>query len=40
MTLSGLLSSWQFWVAVVLVGVVTHLVMSYVMPKMKGGSAS
>lgn len=40
MTLTGLLSSWQFWVAVLLVGAITHLVMTFIIPKLKGGSSS
>lgn len=39
MTLTGLLGSWQFWVAVILVGVGTHLVMNVLLPKLSGGGA-
>jgi hypothetical protein len=37
MSLTGLLGSWQFWVAVVLVTFVAHFVMSYLMPMLSGG---
>lgn len=32
------LSHWQFWLAVVVVGIVVNLVMTYVMPKFSGGA--
>jgi nicotinamide riboside transporter PnuC len=33
------LGNWQFWVAVVVVGIGVHLIMSYVLPKLTGGGS-
>lgn len=34
------LGNWHFWLAVVVVALVTHLIMTYVMPKLTGGGAT
>lgn len=33
------LGNWQFWAAVIIVGIVVNLVMSYVLPKLSGGGS-
>lgn len=39
MSVMGYLGSWQFWVAVVLVGVGVHLIMNVLVPKLMGGGS-
>jgi len=39
MTLSGMLGSWQFWLAIVIVVAVSHFVMGFILPKLSGGGS-
>jgi hypothetical protein len=34
-----MLTSWQFWAAVIVVVAVSHLVIGFVMPKLSGGGS-